>query len=98
MPDRPTASAAALRTLFVLAATALLGIQVLVLAAEHLSPSTLFAGLLPLMVLSGAGTLGFTNVGMRVAVSSLALVLSPAPPPQARHRVSRACSVSLTSE
>jgi hypothetical protein len=69
IPDRPTPSAWAVRTLFVTGAGALLAIQVLLLVASEggLTKATLYPILVGLMMLSGAGTLGFTSVGMRVA-------------------------------
>jgi hypothetical protein len=64
------ASAVAVRTLFTIGASSLLAIQILLLVAEpfHLTKEALYPPLLFLMMASGAGTLGFTNIGLRVAV------------------------------
>ena len=58
------------KALFVVGAGALLGVQALLLVAQHgsLSKQSMFAMLLVLMMLAGAGSLGFTSLGLRVAV------------------------------
>ena len=53
-------------------AGALIAVQVLLLLADSIPKPQLYGWLIGLMVLSGAGTLGFTNLGMRVAVRASA--------------------------
>ena len=72
VPDRPAAQSVAVRSLFVLAAIALLGIQVLLFAATSLDKDVLFALSLCCMCAAGVGTLGFIGVGLRVAVRASA--------------------------
>lgn len=68
VPDSPMPQAYAVRSLFLLAASALLGVQLLILNAAEFEKKTLYQLLLLLMCLAGAGTLGFIGVGLRVAV------------------------------
>jgi len=72
VPDRPAAQAVAVRTLFVLAALSLLGVQILLIAAGNgwiADKGKLYALLLACMCVAGAGTLGFIGIGLRVAVA-----------------------------
>ena len=70
VPER--AYGTAVRALFGLGALGLVGVQVLLLVADGgaLSHEALLAVLVLLMIISGAGSLGFINIGMRVAVAA----------------------------
>ena len=61
----------AIRSLFALGTAALLAIQLLLLLVQHVTihKEQLFGMLLVLMTLSGAGTLGFINISLRVSVA-----------------------------
>ena len=61
---------AVVKALFVVGAGALLGVQALLLVAQQvsLSKQSMFIFLLLLMMLAGAGSLGFTSLGLRIAV------------------------------
>lgn len=70
VPER--AYGTAVRALFAVGAAGLCGVQLLLLVASdaNLSHDTMLVLLVLLMILSGAGALGFINVGMRVAVAA----------------------------
>lgn len=70
VPER--AYGTAVRVLFAVGTAGLCGVQVLLLVASgaNLSHDTMLVLLVLLMIVSGAGSLGFINVGMRVAVAA----------------------------
>ena len=71
---RPRRYALVVRSLFVIGACALLCVQLLLFAAQWTSMSRdlLYRSLLCLMIFAGAGSLGFTSIGLRVAVAESA--------------------------